>query len=393
MRQMRTCPAPSAAPTTRRTFMKTAALCAASLPLLTRRGRAQTSSRKYRVCEIGHDGDYGHMAGAFARFPNVTMVAVADPVEKARLEHAARINAPRTYADFREMLEKEKPDVVGIGPNRKTYSAQRLEMIKAAAEVGAHVMVDKPHARSLEEADQVIALAEKHRIKSVVYHPVRVAPAVVRLKKLVDDGLIGNVVEAQVWAVEHLLHMGWHSAYVLRHFTGEPLWCSARVTQGDREITPDDARDDPMGRSAGDTAHASYAFAGKLQGNFVWQNLGQGPYQMTLYGSKGVVHFMITDDPKIYHFPDPEWTPHKPGVDWRLIAAPEGVRTGSDENITLLIADLFRAIETDTQTVASFHEAREVLEMLLAIYASQLKGGRVSFPLRERAHPLGALPP
>src|SRR5688500_17150677 len=88
--------------TSRRTFIKTAALGAAGLPLLAARGASQASSRKYRVCEIGHDGDYGHMAGAFAGFANVTMVAVADPVEKARLQHAARVKAPRTYADFRE---------------------------------------------------------------------------------------------------------------------------------------------------------------------------------------------------------------------------------------------------------------------------------------------------
>ena len=99
---------------------------------------------------------------------------------------------------------------------------------------------------------------------------------------------------------------------------------------------------------------------------------------------------MITDDPKIYHFPDPEWTPGKPGVDWQLVAAPKDVKTGAEANVNLLIADLFRAIETDTQSVASFYEARGVLEMLLAVYASQLRGGRVSFPLKEREHPLGA---
>jgi predicted dehydrogenase len=329
------------------------------------------------------------MAGAFGEFENVTMVAVADPVEKTRLQHAERVKASRSYADFREMLQKEKPDIVGIGPNRKTYSAQRLEMIQAAAEVGAHVMVDKPHARSLEEADQIIALAEKHKIKSVVYHPVRIAPAVVRLKQLVDEGLIGDVVQVQVWGVEQLLHMGWHPIYLLRYFAGEPLWCSARVTGEGKEITLEDARMGPTGRSAGDTVHASYAFPGRVQGHFVWQN--QGPYQMTLFGSKGVVHFMITDDPKIYHFPDPEWTPDKPGVDWQLVAAPKDVKTGAAENVKLLIADLLRAIEQDTQTVASFYEARGVLEMLLAVYASQLAGGRVSFPLKEREHPLGAL--
>jgi predicted dehydrogenase len=369
--------------------MKTAYLSIAGLPVVATQIRSQTSSPKYRVCEIGHDGDYGHMAGAFAEFPNVTMVAVADPVEKARVRHAERVKAPRTYADFREMLHKEKPDIVGIGPNRKTYSAQRLEMIRAAAEHGAHVMVDKPHARSLEEADQIISLAEKHKIKSVVYHPVRVAPAVVRLKKLVDEGLIGDVVEVQVWGVEQLLHMGWHPIYLLKYFAGEPLWCSARVVQGGREITLEDSREDPTGRSAGDAVHASYAFAGNVQGHFVWQR--QGPYQMTLYGSKGVIHFMITDDPQIYHFPDPEWTPGKPGVDWQLVAAPKNVMTGAEANVHLLIADLFRAIESDTQSVSSFYEARVVLEMLLAVYASQLQGGRVSFPLRERKHPLGPL--
>ena len=56
-----------------------------------------------------------------------------------------------------------------------------------------------------------------------------------------------------------------------------------------------------------------------------------------------------------------------------------------------MIADLFRAIEPDAQTVASFYDARGVLEMLLGVYAPQLQGGRVSFPLKERAHPLGAL--
>ena len=112
---------------------------------------------------------------------------------------------------------------------------------------------------------------------------------------------------------------------------------------------------------------------------------------MTLYGSKGVVHFLITDDPKIYHYADPEWTPGKSGVAWQLIAAPKDVKTGASANVKLLVADLFRAIETDTQSVASLHDARGVLEMLLAVYASQFQGGRVSFPLEKREHPLGAL--
>src|SRR5688572_22922646 len=99
---------------TRREFIKSASLGVTGLPFLSAQGPSQASSRKFRVCAIGHDGDYGHMAGAFAEFPNATMAAVADPVEKARLEHAERVKAPRSFADYREMLRKEKPDIVGI---------------------------------------------------------------------------------------------------------------------------------------------------------------------------------------------------------------------------------------------------------------------------------------
>ena len=104
---------------TRRTFMKTAALGAAGVPLVDAQEPAQTSARKYRVCEIGHDGDYGHMAGAFAEFPNVTMVAVADPVENARLDHARRVKAPRSYADFREMLQRRSPTLWESAPTAR----------------------------------------------------------------------------------------------------------------------------------------------------------------------------------------------------------------------------------------------------------------------------------
>ena len=62
-----------------------------------------------------------------------------------------------------------------MGPHRQTYLAQRLEVVRAAAEVGAHLLVEKPHARSREGADQMIALVEKHEVKSVDYNPLTTA--------------------------------------------------------------------------------------------------------------------------------------------------------------------------------------------------------------------------
>ena len=50
-------------------------------------------------------------------------------------------------------------------------------------------------AESLEEADAMVAVAEKHNVKVALAHHMRLAPAVLHLKRLIDDGLIGDLLE------------------------------------------------------------------------------------------------------------------------------------------------------------------------------------------------------
>src|SRR5262245_42085972 len=109
----------------------------------------EVPTKAYRACVIGHTGrgGYGHSLDmAFHKIPNVTVVGVADPDEKGRLNAARRIGAARAYADYRDMLAKERPQLVAICPY---IPERRLEMTQAAAEVGAHVYVEKPMAVSL----------------------------------------------------------------------------------------------------------------------------------------------------------------------------------------------------------------------------------------------------
>jgi len=378
----------------RREFVKAAA---AAVPLRTL--AAQDAPKIYRGCVIGHTGRgwYGHaLDTAFLKFPNISIVGVADPDEKGRLEAARRLKAANSYADYREMLEKEKPNLVAICPY---YVERRLEMVQAAAEVGAHIFLEKPMAQSLEEADAMVAVAEKHKIKSVLAHQPRVAPSILHLKKLLDDGLIGDLLEVRTRGKEDgraggedLMVLGWHCLYLMRYFAGEPLWCSARVMQGGKEVTVEDRRAPtmPIGPVAGDAIHASYAFPKGVQGHFASQkNHGPGrgsDFQVVLYGAKGVVQIHIAGA-HVYHLADPIWSPGRSGAAWQPIAAPGGGRSGNEA----LVADLLRAIETDGQSVASLQEGRGVLEMIMGVYASHLQGGRAAFPLKDRRHPLGSL--
>jgi len=84
------------------------------------------SKKKYKACIIGDSkmGGYGHwIQYAFALREDVIPVALADPVESERAKIAKSVGAERSYADYREMLEKERPDLVAVAsPNEKMPS-------------------------------------------------------------------------------------------------------------------------------------------------------------------------------------------------------------------------------------------------------------------------------
>jgi predicted dehydrogenase len=390
----------------RRKFVQAASLTLTGLAA--RDGAARDISKTYRACVIGHTGrgGYGHdLDTCFQKLPNVAVVGLADPDEQGRAATARKIGAARVYADCRQMLDKERPNLVAICPY---YVERRLEMTQAAAEVDAHIYMDKPMAVSLEEADAMVAAAEKHQVKMALAHQVRLVPQVLHLKKLVEDGLIGDLLEVRARGKEDrraggedLIVCGWHCHYLMRYFAGEPLWCSARVTQEGREITVEDRRPGtaPVGPVAGDCVHASWAFPRGVQGHFASQKnrRGQGSdFQVVLYGSKGAAQIHISAEPKIYYLPDPLWSPGRSGASWQHLPGAPPNRdssglTGTGACNKWLVEDLIRAAETGGQSVASGDEGRATLEMIMSVYASHLRGARVQLPLRERKHPLGSL--
>ena len=361
--------------------------------------------RVYRACVIGHTGrgGYGHgLDLAFQKIPGVQVVAVADPDAMGRQEAARRAGASRSYEDYREMLSKERPDLVAIGPR---WVENRLEMVTAAAEVGAHVYMEKPMAASPAEADAIIERAEKRGIKIAIAHQVRVAPAILHLKRLLDEDLIGDLLvmdargkEDHRAGGEDLMVLGTHCLYLMRLFAGEASWCSARVTQDGREVTAADRRaaTEPLGPVAGDSIHASYAFPGGVEGRFASQKVGPGlggRFHISLHGSKGVVLVHIDQDPQIYLLLDKLWSPGKTGSRWQPLpgapsnADPSGLQ-GAEAANRRIVLDLIRAIETGGESLVSGYEGRKALEMIFAVYASHLAGARAALPLKDRRHPL-----
>ena len=95
----------------------------------------------------------------------------------------------------------------------------------------------------------VLALAARSGRRIAVAHQGRLAPATLRLKRRIDEGLIGDLLEIRVHGKqdkraggEDMLVLGTHQFDLVRFFAGDPSWCSARVLHDGRDIVRADAR-------------------------------------------------------------------------------------------------------------------------------------------------------
>ena len=194
--------------------------------------------KKYKACIIGDSkmGGYGHcIQYAFALRNDVATVALADPDESGRKQHAKEVGVERTYADYREMLEKERPDLVAVAPR---CTVNHKDYMLACAEAGAHGFIEKPFCDDLSNGDKMVAAIEAKNLKWAIAFNFRGMPLVQHAKRLVQQGLIGTVLETRGRGKEDrraggedLIVLGAHVLDLMRFFMGgSPIWCTAVIT-------------------------------------------------------------------------------------------------------------------------------------------------------------------
>ena len=393
---------------TRRRFLHTTGIAAAGTLLASSRAAkakaAGSPGKTYRAAVIGRTGrgNYGHgLDLVFKNFPNIEIVAVADENPDGLQEAAQRTGAKARYASYAKMLRDEKPDLVAVAPR---WADPHHDMVLAAAEVGAHIYLEKPMARSLAEADAMVDACERRGLKMAIAHQMHLAPVIEETQRQVENGVIGQLLEIRGRGKEDrraggedLMVLGTHVMDLMRLFAGDPQWAWADVTAGGHAIGRDDVRDgnEGLGLLAGDTIMATYGFGNGVHGFFGSKHNAHGNggrYGLDLYGSKGVITIRSGMDPTVHLFNAPSWAPPKDAAAWKRIEAKESKPKGDGFPAAnaRLVADLLDAIEHDRRPRSSGHDGRAALEMILAVYASQRAGTRVKLPIEDRRHPLEA---
>jgi predicted dehydrogenase len=123
------------------------------------------------------------------RLPGIEIVAITHSNEKTAAEKAAALHISKYYDSFEKMIRKEEIDCVHIcTPNHLHYS-----MTKTALLEGKHVVCEKPLAMSVEEARELLQIANSHNLVHAVNFNIRYYPLVRQMKKMRETGQLGRI--------------------------------------------------------------------------------------------------------------------------------------------------------------------------------------------------------
>ena len=141
---------------------------------------------KAAVIGLGEMGQ--HHARVYAQMEDVTLVAVCDSDEK-RLQNITRTWGGKAYTHFAEMLDRAKPDLVSVAvPTSEHFSVAGLTIT-----AGCHVLIEKPIAATVRQAEMLIKQAKRFDRILAVGHIERCNPIVTATKALLDAGDLGQI--------------------------------------------------------------------------------------------------------------------------------------------------------------------------------------------------------
>jgi predicted dehydrogenase len=196
-----------------------------------------------KACVIGQ-GPIGTIhAQMYKENPLAELVGVCD-WDSARAEAGAVRWGTRAFADVQQMLETLRPDVVSVATGGIEYGSEHYLPTMQALAFGCHVLGEKPISNEVEEAEEMVATAQKKGLYYGINLNHRFTPAARLAKQWVNEGRIGHqlFINMSMWIMNpresspwfHLKALHPHTIDVMRYFCGdvEAVHCFATKAPG-----------------------------------------------------------------------------------------------------------------------------------------------------------------
>lgn len=308
-------------------------------------------------------------------------------LEKNGLEKEASI---KRYTDYKKMI-KENPDIQLI--SIATESGNHAEIALYCIDKGINLIIEKPMAMSLEDADKIIALSNERGVKVSACHQNRFNVAIQQLRKAVEAGRFGKLSHGAIhvrwnrnkgyydqapwrgtWAQDGgaLMNQCIHGIDLLRWMFGNEV---EEVYGQTRQQFHDYLEAEDIGMAVVKFKNGAIA---TIEGttNVYPKNLEETLY---VFGENGTVKIggTSTNNIDVWDFAD------ETEEDAQFKGLEEATSNVYGNGHTSLFADVMDAIENDRAPYVDAYAGRNALEMVLSIYKSQKTGQPVKLPLTD----------
>jgi len=332
-----------------------------------------------------------HLAAAIENELNI--VALCDVDSECIEDKFSKFNLSadiRKYTDYKVMLKEERPELVAIS----TESGKHAQIALDCIEAGCNLIIEKPIALSLKDADAIIVKAREKGVKVCACHQNRFNKSVQKIREAIEIGRFGRLFYGTAhirWnrGEEYYKQAPWrgtweqdggalmnqciHNIDLLRWIMGDDIIEVVGMTD---KLNHDFIDAEDFGIALVRFANGSY---GIIEGttNVYPTNLEETLY---IFGENGTIKaggksVNIIEE---WHFADEQDEPDEVKANYH--ENPPNVYGFGHKP---LYADVIDAIKNDRQPYVTAEDGRRALELVLAIYKSAAEGVSVKLPMKK----------
>ena len=305
-------------------------------------------------------------------------------LEKNGLQNDSSI---KRYTDYKRMIKEIRPELVGIA----TESGLHAEIALYCIDHGIHVIIEKPMAMNMSDANEIVRRSEEKGVKVSACHQNRFNVAVQEMRNALEQGRFGKISHGSIhvrwnrgkayyeqapwrgtWAQDGgaLMNQCIHGIDLLRWMMGNEV---EEVYGATRQQLHPYLEAEDIGMAVVKFKNGAI---GTIEGttNVYPQNLEETLY---LFGENGTVKIggKSTNNIDVWNFAD------ESDADQRNKGLEEQTSNVYGNGHTSLYADVIDAIQNDRAPYVDAYAGKNALEMILAIYKSQKTGMPVKLPL------------
>ena len=307
-------------------------------------------------------------AGAYSVVEGMELVAACDLDEEKLAKCGRRWQIPILCQDYREMLRKEKLDILSIC----TWNSTHLEIAEEAVNNSVKaIFCEKPIADSLKNADEMIRLCQEKGVILQIDHKRRFDKFHQEIKNFLQDGKLGRIQQVTFYYTSGIANAGSHMFDLLRFYFGDVDWVQA-IYSRNISHNPDDPNIDGM-------VKFENGILGSIQACDVEEFY---LFEMDCLGTKGRLN-LTRDGFDIDFYEVGQSKLFSEDMDLFHTASP----LNSDVPREFMVAAVRHLVECLTEgkkSLSSGEDGRAALELICAFHESaQADGKRITLPLKD----------